>query len=349
MFQSRRLAVPISLITVVCFLFAVEPVAAESHTNGWANVGGAPHAHESSGVLALRWGSRDYVDVKGGISLVSVSCPTTAFCVAVDNEGYEVTYRHGRWTHGTKVGLHDSMNAVSCASTAFCVAVDDAGFAYTYSSGRWSTGREVDALSNAGGLDDVSCPVAGFCMAVDGMGNEFSLHDGVWTRGERYTDIHSVASVSCASTIFCVAVSATNASYAYTYDNGVWSGGRQLTFDGNDAAAGGALSSVSCATRNFCLAVSGGGQGFTYSDGRWLRGQGIAIGQERLPALGSVSCATPSFCVAQDDLYPFVYSAGRWLRGPETSLYGIASMSCPTRSFCVAVGDDFAATFRASA
>ncbi|MGH9098894.1 MAG: hypothetical protein ACRDV8_01520 [Acidimicrobiales bacterium] len=107
----------------------------------------------------------------GGTSTLSVSlsCATTRYCMAIDNEGAATVDESGRWTPRTEMDHIDLGVYVSCGAPGFCMAVDGKGRAAAFEKGRWSNPVAVDA--NGGGLASVSCPSAEFCAAVDTNGN----------------------------------------------------------------------------------------------------------------------------------------------------------------------------------
>jgi hypothetical protein len=69
------------------------------------------------------------VDARNSFS--GVSCPTSTFCVAVDNVGNVITSSNptggkADWKV-TKVDGRNYLYGVSCPSTTFCVAIDGIG------------------------------------------------------------------------------------------------------------------------------------------------------------------------------------------------------------------------------
>ena len=65
------------------------------------------------------------IGIDSGTQLNGVSCPTSSFCVAVDNNGQGFTYTGSatNWARTTIDPNQDELNSVSCPSTTFCVAV----------------------------------------------------------------------------------------------------------------------------------------------------------------------------------------------------------------------------------
>ncbi|MDA8399375.1 MAG: hypothetical protein M0008_04900 [Actinomycetota bacterium] len=298
-------------------------------------------------------------------SIISASCPTTSFCVAVGDGGYEFTYSGGSWSAGRRIDSNAFLSSISCPTVSFCVAADPRGYVFTYSGGSWSAGRQIDTKTHASvyygaheDLNSVSCPTTSFCVAVGLGGFEFTYSGGSWSPG-RQIDTNTfgqghhypLSSVSCASASFCVAVGTDG--YEFTYSGGSWSAGQKIATD--------ALDSVSCPTAGFCVAVGLGGYSltdsqlrrlsaraarrlasrgyseFTFSGGSWSPGLGIGT----KPGLDSVSCPTTGFCVAVDSRgNEYTYSGGSWSPGRriDTNNFAILfSVSCPTAGFCVAV------------
>lgn len=68
-------------------------------------------------------------------NLVSVSCPLTSFCFAIDGAMSYVTYNGVVWTkHATIRGRDDVPIAVSCLSSRWCMTVDVGGHEQSWSS-----------------------------------------------------------------------------------------------------------------------------------------------------------------------------------------------------------------------
>ncbi len=86
------------------------------------------------------------------VSIFSVSCPTTSFCVAVDGEGNALIYDGSSWSTN-EIDPGTSVYSVDCPSTAFCAAVDQEGNAITYG---WVS---ASYTCDFPGLGDVTTPV----------------------------------------------------------------------------------------------------------------------------------------------------------------------------------------------
>jgi hypothetical protein len=109
-------------------------------------------------------GAGPSIDPQSG-NLRSISCPTTTFCMAVDDYGNNALMWNGTaWTvpisidPGGATVEFTSVSCGSCSSASFCAA----GICNT-------VGRYVDPRADV--LDSVSCTARSFCAAVDGNGN----------------------------------------------------------------------------------------------------------------------------------------------------------------------------------
>jgi hypothetical protein len=268
------------------------------------------------------WSSGTLIDASGG-GLLSVSCPTASFCVAVDVDGYAFTYNGSSWSSAEPIDTGHAYLEVSCPTASFCVVVDEAGYALTYNSGSWSTAEAIDVGHD---LTSVSCPTASFCATVGNDGGSFVTYNGSsWSTPASPDVFYSLESVSCPTASFCVAVD--NDGNALTYNSGTWSSPDSIDTHW--------FSSVSCPTASFCVAVDEYGNAFTYNSGSWSKADDIDGTYE----LDSVSCPTASSCVAVDNNgNAFTYNGSSW-SSPDSIDAGnhLSSVSCPTASFCAAV------------
>lgn len=168
----------------------------------------------------------------------------------------------------------------------------------------------------------------------------------------------SLASISCASATFCVAVGSVSNSPSATsslievYSGSAWS------YQTGTVPSGYQLTSVSCVAAGSCVAVgSGSGEALVESlvNGTWIptflpNPPGLSGGTA---ALNGISCTSTTACVAvgaypvdtsgDSDGYAEVLSRGSWTLSFFTggSLSGI---SCTAQSDCVAVGSIGGAT-----
>ena len=275
------------------------------------------------------WSQPILVDPDPGRRLLtSISCPTTAFCAAVDDAGNAFTYTNGTWSSPTDIDGTAPLAGVSCPNAAFCVAVDDAGNAFTYGNGTWSSPTVADPQ----GLSSVSCPTSGFCTAVGGAGSAVTYTNGTWSSP---TDIDGTAylrSVSCPTSGFCAAVDSTGTSVIY--NSGTWAAPTDI--DGTHE-----LTSVSCPTSAFCTAVDTYGEMVTYGGGAWS----VVSKVPNAPLINGypsgVSCASAGFCaVTWGSSFASVDTAGIWTMTPVGPYGQFMSASCATGSTSCVVVDE---------
>jgi hypothetical protein len=273
-------------------------------------------------------------------TLMSVSCASASFCVAIDHSGRAVTYDGSAWSLPTVVydGYPSYFGAelrqVSCVSSTFCVASDDDGSVFTYNGSSWSL---PDPVTSSPFNMGVSCASTTFCVAIalDGGGLGFVYNGSTWTQMTIDTNpsIDGMDSVSCVlGTDFCAALDDAG-SVVFTSDGGTsWS--PYASVDSNPSP----VISVSCATTTYCLAVDNVGDGFTYNGTSWST-QDIAGTND----LTSVSCTTgssPIICYVVDSEGDFMDDPGGTWNGAVglDSQGGLDSVSCVAPgTFCAMV------------
>jgi hypothetical protein len=303
----------------------------------------SPHATStpsptwSIGTQINRIGADDYLE--------GLSCPSAAFCVAVDESGYVYTYSGGSWSSGSQIDANpypsDDLTDVSCPNDHFCMAVDFGGYAYAYSNGVWSAGAPIVATPGAE-LNAISCASATFCVAVDNNGFAYTYFSGAWSSGT-HIDTHAYGNyggifngVACPTMSFCVALAGDG--YEYTYANGAWSSGTYL-FDA--AATEGDLgATISCPTAAYCLAIDMDGNVHTYSGGVW---QSVASGNPWLTDF-PFSCGSVGFCIglvssaSGESACPYSLSSLSNCVVLQTGIQpGATLISCPSTTFCMAI------------
>lgn len=274
-------------------------------------------------------------------ALEAVSCPSSSFCMAVDNFGNAIASNGSTWSSLQGIDQHPFFS-VSCASSSFCVALDTFGNALTYNGETWSSPVSVDS-----GIDyfSISCPSSSFCMVVEGSvgyGYARTYNGKVWSsRMQVDQSIGGLYSVSCPSSSFCVALD--SAGLAYTFNGQKWNpaGG-----DGDpiDSFMVENYPVVSCPNLSFCAIVDQTGYALTYNGIKWTSPQSIdptVEGVSQPGLLSSVSCPSSSFCMAVDlNGSVLTYNGKTWSAPLHIggSWFGFHSVSCPSSSFCAAVG-----------
>jgi hypothetical protein len=266
-----------------------------------------------------------YTDGRAGV-LSADSCPSAAFCVAVDENGNAFTWNGRSWSLPVSLDpIAGVLTSVSCASATFCVAVDGNGYAFAWNGTSWSkTAYSVTSPVDprGGGLTSVSCPASAagtFCVAVDTDGNALAWTGTSWSAPVAIDAAGGgLTSVSCASKSLCMAVDAD---------------GNAVTWDGTWAAPvridpHGGLTSVSCASSQSCVAVDQNGNAIAWNGRSW---SAPAMIDPRGSGLTSVSCSPGGSCVAVDwDGDAFSRTAGRWLADGaiDSSGGGVQAVSC---------------------
>ncbi len=186
----------------------------------------------------------------------------------------------------------------------------------------------------------MSCPTVSFCMAADAREPSAFLFNGsTWRPAPGVNDPAQstqtgLASVSCASPAFCVAID--NGSNAFTFNGTSWSPAAVID-------PGHELSTVSCPTSHFCAAVDYGPNVVVFNGAAWSKPFAIDPGSY----LQAVSCASASFCVALDRKGNALTFNGRtWSAPVNADPNGLTMgeggvswplVSCPTSHFCAAV------------
>ncbi len=295
--------------------------------------------------------------VTQGNRLNSVSCVSTAFCVAVGyydpRSGYSLglvlTWNGATWSLDDSASLSPptvtrfaTLNGISCVDTSFCVAVGD------YSGG--------------------SSMSQNFVLTWNG--HSWALDDSASLSPPTLTSqFNHVLSISCASTSFCAGV-----GYYINFSNGELRQNFVLTWNGHswvldDSASlstssteDNFLMSVSCASASFCVAVglfwSGNASKnllLTWNGSSWTLDDlaSLSASSTEGNVLDGVSCASTSFCVADGYIGNFLggsnvvlsWNGSSWtldnsasLSTSATEMNALEGISCASASFCVAAG-----------
>lgn len=311
--------------------------------------GSVPQAPPPGQPSPLAWGEPVLVDPSG--QLTALSCPTSAFCAAVDAEGRAVEYLGGAWTAPAHVD-DGALTSVSCPTPTFCVAVDQQGDALTYDGKAWSPPQRIDRTTFPG-LTSVSCASESFCAAVDGDGNGLVYSGGRWSAPVQVDPqgwslvSRDVAAVSCPSDGFCAGVDHQDNTFFYVA--GSWQAASAPTSSG----AGSGLefeNPISCSSTRFCVAGQNLGDLLTFDGTQWSS----PVPADPTNYIVSVACVSSSFCAALDGLLPpgfntysgngngrvVTYDGVSWSAAREVDDAGIASaISCPTAAFCMVVDE----------
>jgi hypothetical protein len=269
---------------------------------------------------AMHWGSTEQITAS---ALLSVSCPVTSFCAAVDADGHALVSKNYIWS-ATSLNTNGALTSVSCPSTTFCMATNVNGSMWKWNGSSWSSARAAPAHGQQA-RSTVSCVSSTFCVwAGDAAG--VSVFDGSWSRrvmaGDDWT------SVSCKSASFCAAVSGQGKAAIY-HGSGSWS---PLT-----TVATGSLPTVSCASSSFCMTFAAKtGQSYEFTGAKWFHE--TVNSENGTTAVPTVSCSSSTFCAAVDaSSRSLTFDGKRWSAATKFSLPGPRALSCAS-SQCVAVG-----------
>ena len=111
----------------------------------WVQIGSSTYTlnHVTSNTtIQVTFGPWGGTSIEPHHQFTSISCPTTSWCMAVDNQGNAYIYNTGNWSRATIVSAH-SLSSVSCPNTTFCMAVDSQANAYEFNGTAWSLSANV--------------------------------------------------------------------------------------------------------------------------------------------------------------------------------------------------------------
>src|SRR5947209_6843814 len=188
--MGRLMRVPPGALVVVMVLLAlgsVAPSAAVAEVHHAVSTGSAPPAtsipDQASAVCPVYavpgkcWSTMTTTKPfsSGQNQLLSVSCTSPSFCVAVGNAytnpGFQTIVEKwdgSSWSTMTtpSSSSQDELFGVSCTSESFCIAVGHHGgdeLAEKWDGSSWSTLAPTDSTAPVG-LRSVSCTSASFCI-----------------------------------------------------------------------------------------------------------------------------------------------------------------------------------------
>ena len=131
------------------------------------------------------WTASSVVDRDG--HLTGLSCPTSRFCVTVDDAGEVLTYDR-TWSAPIDVDDGGDLVSVSCTSPHFCLAVseDSPATTYRFDGATWSSVAVPNPSTPQGGsepnvLSWVSCATSKYCVALDDFGEAFIRNGRDWS------------------------------------------------------------------------------------------------------------------------------------------------------------------------
>jgi len=267
-------------------------------------------------------------------TFTGVSCTSTTFCIAVDeNSGAALTWDGSSWSEQAQPPVPP--DEVACLDSTFCMASDGHGF-LTYDGSSWSAHASIfrdpnQALRSVGCASDTLCAGASWFAALagwDGTGRVVGPQlDPVGNAGG-YTNVPTA--VTCATDAFCI-----------VYDASGW----MSTFNGSSWTTpsrplGTALDAVACASADYCLARVGTSQA-VFDGTEW---SSLEPADSAQVDFGFLFCQTSTSCEAIGSTAE-VYDGSRWATGPAVTLavpnpWGWAAASCTSTTFCMAAAND---------
>ena len=274
------------------------------------------------------------------VQMRSVDCPTTTFCVAVDEAGNVLTSSNPTgpaeaWTVTAITGRE--LAAVSCASVTLCVAVGSRGTIASSTNPAGGAGAwQVVEVGGDRFFGSVSCPSASLCVAVDGANAVTSTNPtggaGAWSVAP-VAAVTGLSDVSCPKTNLCVAVGDTGQAVTATNPAGgsaAWSSPVAV------GAGNPYLRDVSCfAGTAQCRAIDYAGNVYSTGDvaaGSWTPPTAIDAGGAPV----AISCISPR-CAAIDLSGNVIAQKNAGFVVQNISPYAIEDLNCPSFTLCVAV------------
>jgi len=293
-----------------------------------------------------------------------VSCPSSGFCVMVDDSGNMLILNGSTWSAPVQI-VGPGQATVSCTSSTFCMLVDQNGRAVSFNPTGVTPPLTEDLVDSAAGLNALSCASPAFCVAGDQAGNVLTFDGTSWSSPTSIAT-SMVWSVSCVSSTFCVAV--TDDGMARTFDGSAWSApanlgssgptsvscasptfcvagqvstGDILVFDGSTWSTAfidlnGGVFGVSCGSTAFCVAGDSSGSVVTFDGTTWSGP--TAITDE---TLFMVSCSPSSTCAVANHFsgWALTFDGSTWSNPVPADLSNtLSGVSCTSPSFCAAVG-----------
>jgi hypothetical protein len=296
---------------------------------------------------ALKWSNP--APIGNGGELAAISCPTTGFCAAVNQNGDVVTSTDpsgggGTWST-TSLVSDQGLNEISCPTAGFCVASDGLSGDVLVSTdptggaGAWSTANIVNPVGD--GIVGLTCPSSGLCVAVDSQGNVFTTTDptagaGAWLSGP-INPGNTFDDVSCAGSSLCLAVGAgISASANPAAGSSTWRTSTALA----------ALSADACPTTKLCVVGDQNGNAYASTDptggpSTYKETENIDTEHPFQPITG-ISCQANGDCVVvglSGDAVTTANPSGgakAWSSKTIDSSTGLTDVSCPTADLCVA-------------
>jgi hypothetical protein len=263
--------------------------------------------------------------VDAGFAISWLSCPTTTFCMALDNRSGELTLTGTDWSARVVADAAHPVSRLSCASSTFCAFEDANGAFRIWNGSSWANGT---APASPTFLEGLSCPGPAFCAATSNR--SLLTYDGTsWTTTSPPNN-GTFTSLDCASATRCAAVTSFGA--ATTWDGTSW---QVPSVAAPPLPGDGGFGVVACGSTLACVAVTTGGRSVLFDGSTWS----AAVPTQPANVVSSLSCPSSTFCLATDaDGAVMTYDGTQW-SSPTTvlSTHTVTHASCATSTFCMVV------------
>ncbi len=273
------------------------------------------------------------------LPLVSISCPSTNRCAALDASGGTYFLFNNKWSKKLQIKgiLPNSAFRISCTQTFYCVVVAGEGYGNPNSAGsvsfyinnKWSHAIQISNVT----VPQASCVTSSFCMVVDANNKYYILSDGSITNEGQIPllDIYDakVNSLDCVESNYCLA----SDSYGnlHIYKDSTWT---VYKMNSNIHINQPGASSISCSDTNYCMILQNNDKAIIWDD---LRASIIRQSSGSFTFSG-LSCFGRQNCVVTSTRgNVWLYSNGILRKTITLDNLGNNVVRCTNLNFCVAV------------
>jgi len=302
----------------------------------------------SSGAVAAGAGTRGTVRISG-TDLYALACPAVQECVAVGDNGLEVTFdpRSPRLARASRIDRFHSVFAVGCPSRRSCTASANPGRELTfdpYHAGPWAgPGGNSRLILPGSDNTTVACASVRLCVAAAGTREvTFDPRTRVVT-AHAELPTGNVARIACPSSRLCAAVDYNGKELSFDPERPRASN-KVLTLDQYDLAA------IACPSARQCTSVGqieGVEVSFDPVTGAIISRATVDPGLD--PGVYDLACPSREQCTLIDGVaraITFDPRSGSARRAARLRLDGDQdSIACPTTTQCTALGDLLEVTF----
>jgi hypothetical protein len=272
------------------------------------------------------------------VTLTGVSCPSPAYCMAIDSDGQYMELVNGAWTAPAWVLVGADLLAVDCTAQWACHMVDRWSRTFDWSQFRNGWYMTVQSYVAAQPVRAwIDCLSQDVCIVVDDAGLQQLMGPGGWNAPVRYGT--GYGGVSCSSASKCIEM--TTSGYAIGInpsvpDDSTVTGGGPVDLPHGDLVA------ASCASASHCAAMDSEGNLITSAGGTWSAGPSAP-----LTKVVSMSCPVATMCAAVDlggDVAIFDgsnWSTPQHVLPPTTpgQPADAIAVSCASATMCVIIGE----------